>query len=288
MLDVILYIPEFPSRGSEQRAQGSLVCPGGASANFVVAAARLGAPSAVAGKVGSDIAGRALLSFLEREGIDTSRVRVVEGPTGLVVSVVDSAGERTMVSHMPDSCLLLPGELDSGAFNDAFALHFTGYSILPEPQRGVVLRVVESSKARGVLTIFDPSPVISSLPRDVISEAVELASLVLPNRAEYDALLNLGLEDSLKGKTVVKAGEEGCVLPDGSVVQGFPAEPVDPTGAGDAFAAALAVGLLRGFNLREACMFANATASLKVERRGSSIGMPSLGEVLDRLRERDV
>ncbi len=286
MLDVIFYVSNLPQRGMEQRAQSSLVCPGGASANFAVAAVRLGSPSAVAGKVGSDPAGEALLSLLEQEGVDASEVVVVDGPSGLVVSIVDSSGERTMVSHMPRECLLLPGDLDERVFNDAFALHSTGYSLLPEPQRSLILQVVRSARASGVLTMFDPSPVVEEIPRDVVAEAVELSSLVLPNEAEYEALLNMGLRDVLEGKTVVKMGERGCMAPDGSVVQGFRAELVDPTGAGDAFAAALAVGLQRGLSLQEACRFANAAASLKVERRGSSIGMPTLGEVLKRLGER--
>lgn len=66
-------------------------------------------------------------------------------------------------------------------------------------------------------------------------------------------------------------------------MNGFPANVVDTTGAGDTFNGALAAALASGQQLAEALPFANAAASLSVEQAGAQAGMPSKQQVLDRL-----
>ena len=66
----------------------------------------------------------------------------------------------------------------------------------------------------------------------------------------------------------------------------FATRAVDPTGAGDGFAAALAIRLAETGDLLEACTFANAMGSLMVERRGPQ-DAPSREDV-ERRRQRRV
>ena len=76
---------------------------------------------------------------------------------------------------------------------------------------------------------------------------------------------------------VLKQGKEGCTVfsennSDGIKINGFKAEEVDPTGAGDSFGGAFVVGYLNGWDLKEIARFANSVGALKVEHFGP---MPS-------------
>jgi ribokinase len=94
------------------------------------------------------------------------------------------------------------------------------------------------------------------------------------------------------GAVVVQAGEAGDLLVTGSeerLLPRLPVERVDATGAGDAFAAALAVGLAEARPLAEAAAWGNAAAALATTRLGAQAGLPRREAVLEllRLRRRD-
>ncbi|RLG40035.1 MAG: hypothetical protein DRO01_04700, partial [Thermoproteota archaeon] len=255
--------------------------------NFAVAASRLGQPSAVVGKVARDAAGLTILDFLGREGVDTSGLMTSSscGNTGVVASLVDGSGERTMISHLPRGCEVSISDVPWDLVRRARVFHFAGYSLLPEDQRGAVLEMASEVGSAGGLVMFDPSPLVRAIPRDALSEALDASDLVLPNLSEVEALRQVGLWEKASSKSVIKLGEGGCRLPTGEVIPALRVRVVDSTGAGDAFAAGLAAGLARGMALRDSCRLANVVAGLKVQRRGSSVAMPTWDDVRSRLGE---
>jgi len=287
MLDVIFYLESLPPPGGDVRAREALISPGGASVNFAVAASRLGQPSAVVGKVARDAAGLTILDFLGREGVDTSGLMTFSscGITGVVASLVDGSGERTMISHLPRGCEVSISDVPWDLVRRARVFHFAGYSLLPEDQRGAVLEMASEVGSAGGLVMFDPSPLVRAIPRDALSEALDASELVLPNLSEVEALRQVGLWKKASSKSVIKLGERGCRLPTGEVIPPLRVRVVDSTGAGDAFAAGLAAGLARGMALRDSCRLANVVAGLKVQRRGSSVAMPTWDDVRSRLGE---
>ncbi len=281
MLDVIFYLEALPPPGGDVRAQDAVISPGGASVNFTVAVSRLGLPSAIVGKVSGDPAGKRILDFLRREGVDITGLLVSPScqAKGVVASLVDGAGERTMVSHLPRGCMVVKSDVPWGLVRRAQIFHFAGYSLLPDDQSEAVLGMATEVGSAGGVVMFDPSPVVSTIPEPTLSEALDASDLVLPSLSEVGALRRLGLWESASEKAVVKLGDKGCRLPTGEVVPAFRVRVTDSTGAGDAFAAGLAVGLAREMSLREACELANVVAGLKVEKRGSGVAMPTWDEV---------
>jgi sugar/nucleoside kinase (ribokinase family) len=166
------------------------------------------------------------------------------------------------------------------------------------------LAAVRSARKKNRLILYDPNFRSSlwanpSRAAEITGRFISLASITTPN--EKEALLITGrrskdsaIEDLLKlGVRVVavKEAERGCTVATKAEIIHVPAfrvRAVDDTGAGDAFAAGLVVGLLRGMTLKNAALLANAVGALKVSRPGTVGGMPYLREIRRFLRARRV
>ncbi|MDK2464834.1 MAG: carbohydrate kinase family protein [Candidatus Korarchaeota archaeon] len=189
----------LPSPGGDVRAREALlISPGGASVNFAVAASRLGQPSAVVGKVAGDPAGLTILDFLRREGVDTGGLTVSTscGATGVVVSLVDGSGERTMISYLPravrSSSPTCPGAWRGGR----------GSSTSPGTP--------SFRRARGRPSLGWPQrSAVRAIPEATLSEALGASDLILPNLSEVEALRRIGLWEGVSSKSVIKLGGAG-------------------------------------------------------------------------------
>jgi ribokinase len=133
-----------------------------------------------------------------------------------------------------------------------------------------------------VRTILNPAP-----PVDFPHELLELVDVCLPNESELVALTGQSIAqlshavEALRRKgpkaVIVTLGERGAFLADDDgteVIPGCPAQAVDTSGAGDSFAASVAVALGEGRSLREAARWANQVAALSVERPGTQVSFP--------------
>ena len=115
------------------------------------------------------------------------------------------------------------------------------------------------------------------------------ADFLTPNETEAEELFGTNWELELErypNRMVVTLGKNGARYFDGDkhiTVEGFPTQAVDTTGAGDTFNGALAVALAEGSEFKEAVRFANAAASLSVEKFGAQGGMPNRTEVVSRM-----
>lgn len=235
-LDLVAAVASAPRPG-ETVLGGSLHRqPGGKGANQAIAAARLGAQVEMIGAVGDDDAGRELLTALRDAGVGTSRVQVVDGPSGVALIVVDSAGENTIV--------VCPG---AGLHIDARAAgSMPGSAILAqlEVDMGVVEQVARQTQGPFFLNV---SPIA-----ELSHELRDRVDLFIVNQGEYEQLPFLATAPYV----ALTLGAEGAVLlRRGTVVAKarVPAERVVNTvGAGDAFAAALSVALLEKYDEADA------------------------------------
>ncbi len=131
--------------------------PGGAPANVAVAAARLGAKTAFAGKVGRDGIGRYLRSVLRENGVGDSGLREDAAPTTMAIVSVDGSGERDFQFVRGADCALKPEEVDTGAIREAKVLHFGSVSLTRGDARAATLFAVEKARESGVLVSYDPN-----------------------------------------------------------------------------------------------------------------------------------
>jgi ribokinase len=150
------------------------------------------------------------------------------------------------------------------------------------------------AKQRGARVILDPAPApASALPEELLntvdiltpneSEAAMLAGLP-PRPLTADEAGDIARTLQAKGTptVIVKLGEQGCLLADGTeqtLIRAPKVKAVDTTAAGDVFNAALAVALSEGENLKAACEFAVKAGSVSVTRMGAQSSAPSRAEI---------
>jgi ribokinase len=285
-VDLVVSAARLPGPG-ETVAGGTFARHGGGKgANQAVAAARLGARVRLVGAVGDDELGEGSLGLLEREGVDVSAVERLERvPTGVALIVVDEAGENQIA-------------VASGA-NAELGAASAGRAV--EPDGGVVLLGLEvgdeavlsgalAAREAGLALVLDPAPA-----RPLGDELLGLAPLLTPNAAEACALAGVSEPEAAArvlarrsgAPVVVTLGAHGALVIDGTSMEHVPAlrlRSVDSTGAGDAFAGALACELATGAELSAAVRFAVAAAGLSTLEHGAREGMPDRASVEAALR----
>jgi ribokinase len=226
---------------------------GGKGSNQAVAAARLGAEVTFLTAVGDDAFGRAARDLWAAEGVDASAtVTVPDAATMVGMILVEPSGENRIV--------IAGGALDHLSVDhvEAFLPHLAGADIAVvslEIPLETALAAIRSAHAAGTRTLLNPAPA-QALPEDAWAHI----DVLTPNRTEAAILLghdpdadespeSLAAQLHAKGvRTVVLTlGGDGALVHDGAgqrlVPAARPTAVVDTTGAGDAFTAALAVGL---------------------------------------------
>jgi len=229
--------------------------PGGNAVNVAVHGRRCGAGTAYIGAVGTDLAGRAVLDALVAEGVDTSMLRVVEGPNAYAdVRVVD--GNRVFDHGDPGVSNFVLTPADIAAVAAATVVH-TGECSMVEDQ------LADISAAAPWLS-FD----FSERPDDYIAAyapLVDIAIRSLPSASVDDALREARRIQALgPGLVAVTMGAGGAVAVQGELVVHAPApatDVVDTLGAGDAFIARLLTGLIAEVPLTDLLGAATAYAS---------------------------
>ncbi|MFE2752411.1 ribokinase [Actinosynnema sp. NPDC059335] len=272
--DLVVPVPRRPAAGETVLGGDTAVLPGGKGANTAVAAARLGAPVAFVGAVGADQYGRLLLDSLSSSGVRTDFVRTSSRPTGLAYITVTPDGENSIVVAPGANSDLDRSDVDAVAWDDVSVLVCS-----LEVPAAVVAHAVRVAADRGVRPVLNLSPVV-----EVPADALALLDPLIVNEHEAASLAGsaAGLLDLGPKSAVVTLGARGAavVTPAGVVEVGAPeVSVVDTTGAGDAFAGAVAVGLSSGSSLVEAAAFAARVAALSVTSPGAQPSYPTLDDV---------
>jgi sugar/nucleoside kinase (ribokinase family) len=237
LLDVIVRL-DAPIAGDTDTYGSTHAGAGGQAANVAAWAAALGGEGRFVGKRAGDAAGRIVAAELERRGVEVLGPEVEAG-TGTVVSIATPDGARTMLSDRGVAPDLRAEEVDVRWFRDCDWLHLPVYSLVRRPLDEAGARAAGAARAQGGRLSVDLSSVaaIREFGVDALRRRLELLApdVVLANEAEAE-LVRPEAPD-----VVVKLGPRGCVA-GGREYAAAPAEAVDSTGAGDAFAAGYLLG----------------------------------------------
>ncbi|MBZ4488454.1 ribokinase [Microbacterium sp. cx-55] len=230
-IDVTASVERLPAPGETVLGGALRREPGGKGANQAVAAARLGARVRMIGAVGDDTDGQRMLQNLADAGVDPSGIWLGDTPTGTALITVDETGENQIV--------VCPGAnddvtADAETFSDDEAVLV---------QLEIPMATVEAVAASvSGFFVVNAAPA-QSLPPEVVARA----DLVIVNETEYALLPEL----SAARLVAVTYGSAGAALVrDGVEIVRVPAprvQPVSAVGAGDAFCAALTLGLHAGW-----------------------------------------
>jgi ribokinase len=268
LLDIAI-VPEGALVADDDSPAAITLGGGGQAANFCAWTAALGEPSRLVTRVGDDDRGHRLVSDLESQGVDVRAVWAPE-PTGAIAVIVGSDGRRTMATQRGASVGLSPDDLDASWFRDARLLHVPAYSLFTEPMAAAARAAIRLVRESGGMLAVDLSSAAGLRAYGPARMAYVLARLkpevLFATEAEADTLA-VPLE-SLAQVPVLKLGPGGCRV-FGRTILAPAVEAVDPTGAGDAFAAAFCAAWLRGATPIEAAERGVQAASRSVLLAGA-------------------
>jgi len=241
---------------------------GGAPGNFAYHARALGSNACVVTRVGADNFGREILRRFEQLGIAGGTIQVDDlAPTGTVSVSLSEKGSPDYVIHENVAWDRL--EVKAAALKvirEADAICFGSLAQRSELSRASIQRLVSAAPADS-LRVFDINLRQNYFSRGVIEQSLRLANVLKLNDAELPVLASLfeltgSLEQQLE-KLAQRFGLQLVALtrgPAGSLLfqngqwsdcPSVPVEIVDTVGAGDAFTAALVLGLLCKMELNQ-------------------------------------
>ena len=235
LLDVIVRLLQPLAEGADADAVTRLG-PGGQAANVAAWIADLGGEARFVGKRADDEAGRAAAAGLVRYGVEV-RGPVVAGRTGTVVSLVGIDGARTMASDRGVSPDLGADELDPAWLDGCEHLHLPGYSLLRSPIDAAALRAAELAP-RVSVDLSSWSGIRDFGPERFRVRLEELRPAIVFANEDEDRIIGGPIDGT---EWVLKLGPDGARFGDVEL-PAVPADVLDTTGAGDAFAAGYLVG----------------------------------------------
>src|SRR5580704_8160972 len=154
-MDVVATAPHHPVVGETVLGSDLQFVPGGKGANQAVAAARLGAPTSLVGRVGTDAFGASLLAFLRGEGVMLDGVTETEArPTGTALIVV-AGTDNTIVVVPGANAAVSTGDLD-GVELEAGDVVVAQCEIPLD----VVGAALARARAAGATTVLNPAPAL--------------------------------------------------------------------------------------------------------------------------------
>jgi ribokinase len=283
--DLVISVERRPGAGETVLGSDLAVHPGGKGANQAVAAARLGARTALLARVGDDANGRLLLDSQRAAGVDTVGVLAGGAPTGVALITVDPSGDNSIVVSPGANGRLTPADVRAAA--GLFRASRVVSAQLEIPLETVV--EVVRNLAPGSRFVLNPSP-----PRTLPQEVLAACDPLIVNEHEAQVILD-GTESGdrpedwarlllAKGprSVVVTLGAEGALVADADGTTRVPSvkvDAVDTTGAGDAFTAALGWKLGTGSALPEAAAYAARVGAAAVTKPGAQESYPTAQEV---------
>ncbi|MER2169620.1 MAG: ribokinase [Psychrobacillus psychrodurans] len=280
-MDIVVQTDNFPIQGETVLGQLFTTVPGGKGANQAVAAARLGSKVQMVASVGTDSFGKELVENLEKNAVNTNGVILSDGTATGIANILLSEGDNRII--------VVPGANHALTLEHIEKMKETiRQSKFVMMQLEIPIPVIEYSlklcSELNIPVLLNPAPA-----GGFQKEFMDYIAYLTPNETECEVIFGLDVEAVLEkypNKLIVTLGSEGARYFDGEkhvIVEGFKTDVVDTTGAGDTFNGALAHALAQGLDLESAVQYANAAASLSVEKFGAQGGMPAHDDVKKRL-----
>ncbi len=281
LLDIRGYVDEFPKPDSSVKIKGEIqYSPGGSATNVAVAANRLGIKASIATILGFDENGIQIIQQLLKEGVDVTNIKInYQRPSGISMLLINKEGDPIIIQSLGANEPFPLSQLDLRCIIQAKHLHMTGtdLNILRE-----AARVANHNK---VPVSFDPGRSISHMGYQKLMPILENVAYLIINRPETARMLGesttqdiVQLSDKLKSvlpkaiTLIIKGGSKETIVKSDTeyfAVPPYKVKVFDTIGAGDAVAAGLISGLLRGKSLKDSMIIAHACAGFKIQFGGA-------------------
>lgn len=279
--------------------------PGGAPANVSVGIAKLGGEATFLGKVGDDVLGHFLQETLAGYGVNTNSMLFTDDVrTGLTFVTLEPSGERHFSFYINPSAdqFLQIDEIDGSLFKQHKIFHFGSISQINEPSKSATFESIQKAKEAGMLISYDPN--FRPSLWDSVEQAKETILATISNVdilkvSDEELFFLTGCTDLQEGINllpklpliIITLGASGCMYrfkDDIGMIPALKCQPVDTTGAGDAFVSGVLYLLnesvktlseLTEPELADMIRFATISGGLATTKNGAMTGLPTLKEV---------
>jgi 2-dehydro-3-deoxygluconokinase len=262
----------------------------GAESNFAIALARLGVPVAWVSRLGRDAFGDMIAAGLEGEGVDLRWLVRDDARTGLFLKWRAREGNGVAYYRAGSAASRLrPEDVPEEALDGMRLVHLTGITMaISDSGRALVLDLARRAKERGAIVVFDPNfrPALPDTPADAAARQRDVLPFVdwyLCGEAEARLLWGDG---EVPARTVLRVGARGALVNGVEVPCPREVDVVDEIGAGDAFAAGFAYGLLEGWSPDDCAYAGNVVAAGALAGTGDWETLPRLEQVSEDLSRR--
>jgi ribokinase len=285
-MDLSIRVPRIPLPGETISGENFITSAGGKGANQAAACANLGSQVTMIGAVGQDDFGRRMKEGLRKTGVNVSFIQENPGvPSGTAMIMVDSAGENVIVlSAGANSYVVIDRNTEELIRNAKILL------LQLEIPVDVVYQAIEIANDAGVPVLLNPAPAIA-LPQGIYSKI----DYLIPNEIEASILSGIEVVDIASAEkaasvlldrgvktVIITLGANGAFLASGNDRHAIPAmkiNPVDTTGAGDAFIGGFATAIVEEKPIERALQYATAAGALAATKTGAQSSLPSRQEL---------
>ena len=293
-LDITAFLERFPMPGESLVASSSKISAGGKGANQATAALKAGANVHYIGKIGEDDFGYFARRHLKEVGFNAVTILSSnQRATGNALIYVAGESAENMISVDPGTNMIVTEE-EIKKCEPAIKCADVVLVQL-ENNLSAINQVIDIANNNNAFTILNPAPF-----QPVSDNLLSKVDLLTPNETEAYLLTGQKITDKesaecaadylhQKGvkKIIITMGAKGSLLSDHSTktwIPCFPANPVDTTGAGDAFNGALAAQIANGQNIKQAALFSSAFAAVSVEYIGAAC-MTTYQQAIERMNK---
>jgi ribokinase len=288
-LDRLYQVDRIAGSDEESHINEVLESCGGSAANTITGLSRLGLKTGLLGKLADDEAGTHILNNLKKENINTDGLLITpKGRSGIVHGFVDNDGERALYVDPGVNDKIQIDELDKIYAQKCKILHLTSFVGSSMHAQEALIEELPSK----VMVSMDPGMIYARKGLESLEKLLNQTNILLLNQIELNILFPEGnLDDKIRNVLqygikilVVKSGESGCQVTDGSslhTLKAFKTSCQDTTGAGDAFNAGFLYGILKKENLKRCGIMGNYVASRCVEKNGAREGLPLIDNLVE-------
>lgn len=253
------------------------IVSGGSAANTVFALARLGIDTAFVGKVSNDEFGNAFSSDLQNHHVAPRLITDKNNKmSGFCTAFISPDGERTMATYLGVAAELDTDDISDDIFNGYDVFHIEGYLL---QNHDLIYKAITTAKKQGLEVSLDlASYNIVEENRDFLNTIIEKhVDIVFANEEEAITLTKMSVDNSLSylaertNIAVVKIGNKGSLIMQDEqkeIINIFPANCIDTTGAGDLYASGFLYGYANHYNLQRCGKMGSYLASQIVEEIG--------------------
>ncbi len=278
-------MPRLPRAGELLAIDQMSSKVGGCAANVAIDLVKQGISADVCGCVGNDSSAEAFLQSLQATGVGCEQIRKLDKlPTSKTVVLLVAGEDRRYIHVFGANAGFEVAHVRPSWIDGLKVFYFGGLFATPGIRTDELAELLVQCRARGIATVVDVVVPQEHRGMEALTRLLPLTDYFLPNDDEACRLTGLAdpeqqvarfLECGV-GTVIITRGAEGSIAARGRQrwhTAAYPVSGIDPSGAGDAFAAGVITGIVQGWKMPETLTYAAALGSSASTAIGTTDGV---------------